>query len=67
VNRFGLSRSSDDTASPPDVAGAAWPAVPEEQATPQAGDTLFEIGIIVTLHLAVALAVLVTLDVFGIR
>jgi hypothetical protein len=56
VNRFGLSRSDD-----------AWPAAGEQPAAPHAGDTLFEIGVIITLHLAFAVAVLVTLDAFGVR
>jgi hypothetical protein len=68
VNRFGLSRSGDDTVSHRDTAAAAWPTLPEKQRdVPRAGDTLFEIGIIITLHLAFALAVLVTLDAFGVR
>jgi hypothetical protein len=57
VNRSGLSRSSD-----------AWPVRPKEQsAVPHAGDTLFEIGVIIVLHLAVALAVVAALDAFGVR
>lgn len=34
---------------------------------PHAGDTLFEIGVVITLHLAFALAVVLMLDVFGVR
>ena len=55
VNRFGLSRSN------------AWPMAEEQSATPHAGDTLFEIGVVIVLHLAFALAVLVALDAFGVR
>jgi hypothetical protein len=68
VNRFGLSRSGDDAVSHRNVTGAARPTLPEEQQdVPRAGDTLFEIGVIITLHLAFALVVLVTLDAFGVR
>ena len=56
MNRFGLSRSTD-----------AWTTAEEQSATPHAGDTLFEIGVVITLHLAFALAVLVALDAFGVR
>jgi hypothetical protein len=56
VNRFGLSRSTD-----------AWTTAEEQSATPHAGDTLFEIGVVIVLHLAFALAVLVALDAFGVR
>jgi hypothetical protein len=34
---------------------------------PQAGDTLFEISVVIMLHLAFASVVLVTLDAFGVR
>ena len=64
VNRSGLSRSGD-TAAHADVAAAAMPQ--DQQAVPHASDTLVEIGIILALHLAFALAVLVTLDAFGVR
>jgi hypothetical protein len=66
VNRFGLSRSGDETASHRDAV-AAWPTAEEQPATPHAGDTLFEIGVIIVLHLAFVLAVLVILDAFGVR
>ena len=56
MNRFGLSRSDD-----------AWPTAEEQSAAPHAGETLFEIGVIIVLHLAFALAVLGTLDAFGVR
>jgi hypothetical protein len=66
VNRFGFSRPGDETASQRDAV-AAWPTAEEQPATPRAGDTLFEIGVIVVLHLAFALAVLAILDAFGVR
>ena len=34
---------------------------------PHAGDALFEIGVVLTLHLAFALAVAGMLDAFGVR
>lgn len=55
MNRSGLSRSTD-----------AWPTAEARSATPHAGDTLFEIGVILVLHLAFVLAVLGTLDAFGV-
>jgi len=68
MNRFGLSRSGDDAVSHRDAAGTAWPTLPgEQQDMPRAGGTLFEIGVVITLHLAFALVVLVTLDAFGVR
>ena len=56
MNRSGLSRSTD-----------AWPTAEAQSDTPHAGDTLFEIGVILVLHLAFVLAVLGTLDAFGVR
>jgi hypothetical protein len=56
VNRSSLSRSAD-----------AWPTAEEQSATPHAGGTLFEIGVIIVLHLAFALAVVTVLDAFGVR
>ena len=60
MNRFGLALGAPPHAD-------AWPTAEEQSATPRAGDTLFEIGVIIVLHLAFALAVLVTLDAFGVR
>ena len=54
VNHLGLSRFNDNAV--PHADGAA----------PRAGDTLFEIGLVITLHLAFAVAVLATLDAFGV-
>ena len=45
-------------------ADAALPV--SQQSTPAPGDVLLEIGFIVALHLAFALAVLATLDAFGV-
>jgi hypothetical protein len=68
VSRSDLPRSGVDTVAPRDIAAATWPTLPQEQqVVPQASDTLVEIGIILALHLAFALAVLVTLDAFGVR
>ena len=65
MNRFGLSRSG--LKRPPVGCRRGGAYAEEQSATPHAGDTLFEIGVILALHLAFALAVLVTLDAFGVR
>ena len=62
MNRLGLSQSRNDAMSGPDIAS------PQEaqQATPKAGETVYEIGVILALHLAFAFAVLLTLQAFGV-
>jgi hypothetical protein len=67
VNRLGFSRSDDTISHPNASADIELEVLEKQQAAPHAGDALFEIGIIITLHLAFAWAVLVTLDAFGIR
>ena len=60
MNRIGLTRSRDELED-------ALPALQETlQAAPAAGETLREIGVIVALHLAVAFAVVLTLQAFGV-
>jgi len=39
--------------------------VEERSALPTAGETLYEIGVVLALHLALAFAVLLTLQAFG--
>jgi hypothetical protein len=63
--RFGLSRRQLDPAAgarraAPRLAGEPRPA------RPAPGDALFEIGVVLALHLAFALAVVLTLDAFGV-
>ena len=66
MNRLGLSHTRNDAMSGMDIASPAKP-VPQEaqQATPRAGETVYEIGVILVLHLAFAFAVLLTLQAFG--
>ena len=67
MNRFGLSQSRNDAMSGVDIASPAKPAPQEaQQATPKAGETVYEIGVILALHLAFAFAVLLTLQAFGV-
>jgi hypothetical protein len=67
MNRLGLSHTRNDAISSVDIASPAKPAPQEvQQATPKAGDTVYEIGVILALHLAFAFAVLLTLQAFGV-
>ena len=66
MSRFRLSRSRHDAVLPSNSAQATRAAEAQPTA-PHAGDTLFEIGVIIVLHLAFALAVVLTLDAFGVR
>ena len=60
--RFGFSRISRDT---PAIASREL-IYPVHNAPPSAGEVVFEIGLVLALHLAFALAVLVTLDAAGV-
>ena len=67
MNRPGLSRTRNDTMSGLDIATPAKAAPQEaQQAAPKAGETVYEIGVILALHLAFAFAVLLTLQAFGV-
>jgi hypothetical protein len=67
MNRLGLSQSRNDAMSGVDIASSAKPALQEtQQATPKAGETVYEIGVILALHLAFAFTVLLTLQAFGV-
>ena len=61
-SRLGRAVNRHDAVSQPD---AALPM--SRQGAPALGVVLSEIGFIVGLHLAFALAVLLTLDAFGVR
>ena len=63
MNRLGLSHTRNHAMSGLDI---ATPAQPAPQATPKAGETAYEIGVILALHLAFAFAVLLTLQAFGV-
>lgn len=58
TNRAGLSRV-------PQRRGAEL-LLEDRQAAPTAGDTIFEIGIVLGLHLAAVLAILLILDALGV-
>jgi hypothetical protein len=64
MNRLGLSQPCNDAMSDVDIASPAKSA--SQQATPKAGETVYEIGVILALHLAFAFAVLLTLQAFGV-
>ena len=67
MNRLGLSHTRNDAMSGVDIAPAAKPALPEARhATPKAGETVYEIGVVLALHMAFAFAVLLTLQAFGV-
>jgi hypothetical protein len=66
MDRFGLSHGQLDTTTRGRRSPSRAP-VESQQAAPTLGDMLFEIGVVVALHLGFALAVLVTLDAFGVR
>jgi hypothetical protein len=67
MSRFGLFRSRDGAVSGLDAAPSATPALPDARpATPTVGETLYEISIVLALHLAFAFAVLLTLRAFGV-
>ena len=63
----GSFRSFTQTARHGNRSPSFGDAVPNGRNEPQptSADTLFEIGVVLALHLAFALAVLVTLDAFG--
>ncbi len=63
VNRLGFTRPRADL----DVMARAESAEQERPATPLAGETMYEIGIIVALHLAFAFVVVLTLQAFGVN
>jgi hypothetical protein len=62
---FGPSRRRLDTASGARPAAARL-ADESRPALPAPGDALFEIGVVLALHLAFATAVVLTLDAFGV-
>lgn len=57
MTRIGLARPRDGVTSDPGVAAPA---------TPVAAGTVHEIGVLLSVHLAVAFAVVLTLRVFGV-
>ena len=61
ANRFGLTRSRAGL----DVVARAASVEHERPATPLAGETMYEIGIMIALHLAFAFVVVLTLQAFG--
>lgn len=67
MKRLGYSRSRGDAMPGLDIATRAAPAPQDAQATPKAGETVYEIGVILALHLAFACAVLLTLQAFGVN
>ncbi len=62
--RFGLSRVRRDIAAQ-DVTAASQTLTESLRHAPAPGEVLFEIGLILALHLAFAVAVAVTLDACG--
>jgi hypothetical protein len=54
--RFGISRSRND------IARTGSPVAP---AAPRVGEVVFEIGLVLALHLAFAVGVLLTLNAYG--
>jgi hypothetical protein len=66
VNRFGLSRPRERITPRRDAAPTLLAAPVEARETPRAGETLYEIGMLIALHLAFAFAVLLTLRAFGV-
>jgi hypothetical protein len=72
MTRFRLSRSREGAMSGLDVAPPSTVAAPQDagQATPQAtptpGEALYEIGVLLALHLAFAFAVLLALRALGV-
>lgn len=65
MNRFGLSRPREGITSRFDAATPLVAPV-EARETPKASETLYEMGVLIALHLAFAFAVLLTLRVFGV-
>lgn len=67
MSDFGLHHSRDEAIADPDPATRAHPApFGGSQTEPKPGEVLNEIGIVLVLHLAVALAVLLALRTFGV-
>ena len=67
MNRLGLSHTRNDAMSGVDIVSPAKPVLQEaQQATPKAGETVYEIGVLLALHMAFAFAVLLTLQAFGV-
>jgi hypothetical protein len=71
MNRIGLSHIRNDAMSRLHVASLATPAPHEalqagSEAIPSGTETIYEIGVILALHLAFAFAILLTLQAFGV-
>jgi hypothetical protein len=66
--RFGFSRARRDVSAkaPVRVATASEALTDPRRDAPASGEVLFEIGLILALHLAFAVAVLLTLDAYGV-
>ena len=63
MSRFGVTRPRADL----DIMSPAAPVRQDERpATPMAGETMYEIAIMIALHLAFAFAVVLTLQAFGV-
>jgi hypothetical protein len=63
--RFGLSRARRNI-SAKGVTAASQALTESRRNAPSPGEVLFEIGLILALHLAFAVAVLLTLDAYGV-
>jgi hypothetical protein len=66
--RFGFSRARQDMAAqmPGKAATAPEALTDSRRDAPSPGEVFFEIGLLLALHLAVAVAVLLTLDAYGV-
>ena len=65
--RFGLTRARQDMAAQLPGKVATAPLTDSCPAAPTPGEIVVEIGLVLALHLAVAVAVLLTLNVLGVN
>lgn len=63
--RFGFSRVRRDI-SAKGVTAASQALTEPQRAAPTSGEVLFEIGLVLAVHLAFAVSVVLTLDAYGV-